>query len=44
MWNLEKCYGWTYLQGRNRDTDVGKTTTTTSGYQGGKKGWDELGD
>ena len=21
MWNLEKCYRWTYLQGRNRDTD-----------------------
>ena len=22
MWNLEKCYQWTYLQGRNRDADV----------------------
>ena len=22
MWNLEKCYRWTSLQGRNRDTDV----------------------
>ena len=22
MWNLEKWYKWTYLQSRNRDTDV----------------------
>ena len=22
IWNLEKWYRWTYLQGRNRDTDV----------------------
>ena len=22
MWNLEKWYRWTSLQGRNRDTDV----------------------
>ena len=22
MWNLEKWYRWTYLQNRNRDTDV----------------------
>ena len=22
MWNLEKCYRWSYLQRRNRDTDV----------------------
>ena len=22
MWNLEKWYGWTYLQGRNRDAEV----------------------
>ena len=22
MWNLEKWYRWTYLQSRNRDTDV----------------------
>ena len=22
MWNLEKWYRWTYLQGRNRDADV----------------------
>ena len=22
MWNLEKWYRWTYLQSRNRDTDI----------------------
>ena len=22
MWNLEKCYRWTYSQSKNRDTDV----------------------
>ena len=22
VWNLEKWYRWTYLQGRNRDTDI----------------------
>ena len=22
IWNLEKWYWWTYLQGKNRDTDV----------------------
>ena len=39
MWNLEKWYRWTYLQSRNRDTDV----ENKHGYQGGKVGWDELG-
>ena len=24
MWNLEKWYQWTYLQGRNRDADMEK--------------------
>ena len=41
MWNLEKCYGWTYLQGRNRDTDVGKKTknkTQLLDTKGGKRG------
>ena len=22
IWNLEKCYWWTYFQGRNKDTEV----------------------
>ena len=38
MWNLEKWYWWSYLQSRNRDTDV----ENKHGYQGGW--WDELGD
>ena len=27
IWNLEKWYRWTYLQGRNRNSDVEKTWT-----------------
>ena len=40
MWNLEKCYGWTYLQGRNRDTDVEKKKDKTQllDTKGGKRG------
>ena len=41
MWNLEKWYRWTGLQGWNRDTDVENKCMDT---QGGKGGWDELGD
>ena len=37
MWNLEKWYRWTGLQGRNRDTDVeNKHMDTKRGkWQGG---------
>ena len=39
MWNLEKCYRWTYLQSRNRDMDVeNKFMDTKVGV------WEELGD
>ena len=31
MWNLEKCYRWTSLQGRNRDTDVENKRMDTKG-------------
>ena len=41
MWNLEKWYRWTGLQGRNRDTDVENKCMDT---KGGKGRWDELGD
>ena len=46
MWNLEKWYRWTGLQGRNRDTDVvNKHMDTKGGKQGeGWWWWDELGD
>ena len=42
MWNLEKWYRWTSLQGRNRDTDVENKHMDTKGERGGW--WDELGD
>ena len=47
MWNLEKWYRWTGLQGRNRDTDVENKRMDTKGgkWQGvGGGGGDELGD
>ena len=40
MWNLEKWYGLSYLQSRNRDTDVENKLMDTKGAGG----WDELGD
>ena len=42
MWNIEKCYRWSYLQSRNRDTDVENKCIDTKGERGG--GWEELGD
>ena len=42
MWNLEKWYRWTYLQGRNRDTDVANGCVDMGGRE--KRGWGELGD
>ena len=41
MWNLEKWYRWTYLQSRNRDTDVENKRMDT---KEGRGQWDELGD
>ena len=37
IWNLEKWYRCTYLQGRNRDADIWTRGTR-------KRGWDEMGD
>ena len=42
MWNLEKRYGWTYLQNRNRVTNVENKLWLPKGDVWG--GWDELGD
>ena len=36
IWNQEKWYSGTYLQGRNRDTDVENKPVDT-------KGWTEVG-
>ena len=46
MWNLEKWYRWTGLQGRNRDTDVENKSMDTKGESRGWGvwWWDELGD
>ena len=49
MWNLEKWYRWTGLQGRNWDTDVeNKRMDTKGGKTRGRGVWrwwcDELGD
>ena len=38
MWNLEKWYRWSYLQSRNRDTDVENKRMGTKGRSGGV-GW-----
>ena len=35
MWNVEKWYRWTGLQGRNRDTDVENKRMDTKGGSGG---------
>ena len=35
MWNLEKWYRWTGLQGRNWDTDVENKSMDTEGGMGG---------
>ena len=41
MWNLEKWYRSSYLQSRNRNTEVENKCTDTKGERGG---WEELGD
>ena len=41
MWHIEKWYRWTYLQSRNRDTEVDKQFMDTKGV---REEWDELGD
>ena len=45
MWNLEKWYSWTGLQGRNRDTDVENKRMDTKGREwrvggGGVMNWE----
>ena len=38
--NLEKWYWWTYLQGRNRDTDIEKRFVDTAGERKGGTNWE----
>ena len=40
MWNPEKWYRWTYLQGRNRGTDVEKRYVDTEGEAEGGTDWE----
>ena len=41
MWNLKKWYEWTYLQDRNRLTDIENKLMDTKGERG--RGRDKLG-
>ena len=40
IWNLEKWYWWTYLQGRNRDTDIENRTVDTEWEGKGRMNWE----
>ena len=40
MWNLKKWYKRTYLQNRNRVTDVENKLMITKGQSGGKLNWE----
>ena len=40
IWNLEKWYWWTYLQGRNRDIDVENGFVDTVGEGEGGTNWE----
>ena len=40
MWNLEKWYRWTYLQSRNRDTDVESNCMDTMGGKSTRMNWE----
>ena len=40
MWNLKKWYKWTYLQNRNRATDVENKLLVTRGKRGEGINWE----
>ena len=40
MWNLEKWYRWTSLQGRNRDIDIENKHMDTKGGRGSGMNWE----
>ena len=40
MWKQEKWYRWTYLQGKNRDTDVENRHVVTAGKGEGETNWE----
>ena len=40
MWDIEKWSRWTYLQSRNRDTDIENKHMDTEGENGGGMNWE----
>ena len=40
MWDLEKLYRWTYLRGRNIDTDVENRCVDVAWGKGGGMRWE----
>ena len=44
MWDLETQYSWTYLQGRNGDTDIQNGLVDTAGEGEGGKNWESIID
>ena len=38
--NLERCYGWTYLQSSNGDTDIENRLVDPADVGGGWRGWE----
>ena len=40
MWNLEKWYWWTNVQGRNRDADIEDGLVATAGEGEGGMNWE----
>ena len=43
IWNLERWYWWTYLQGSNRDTDIENRLDTVGEAEGGMN-WENNGN
>ena len=44
MWNLENWYWWTYLQGRNGNTDIENVLVVTVGEREGGINWESSTD
>ena len=44
MWNLDKRFIWTYLQGKNRDADIGNGLVGTGREEEGGTDWESSTD
>ena len=40
IWNLDKCYLWTYLQSRNRNANIGNILVDTVREGEGETNWE----